>query len=68
MGRLMSTTEVAELCGVSCESVRLWIRLGRLHGAVRVGDRRLGIPEEAVRAFLAARPPADGSNGDGAKP
>jgi excisionase family DNA binding protein len=53
--RLLTVSEVAELLRMHRESVRRWLRDGRLKGG-RIGGRRLGyrIPESEVRRVIAA--------------
>ena len=61
--RLLTVPEVAERLRVNPESVRRWIRQGRLHG-VLLGGTRTGyrIPKSAVDQFIATggKPSGDG--------
>jgi excisionase family DNA binding protein len=55
---LLSTLEAARRLGVSDQTVRRWIRAGRI-AALRVGERTFGVPPrevERVRALPRPRP------------
>jgi excisionase family DNA binding protein len=54
MGRLLSTKQVGEILGMKTESVRHWLRKGRLP-AVKIGKGWF-VPESKLQAFLAALP------------
>jgi excisionase family DNA binding protein len=50
--RLLTSSEVARIVGVSLETVQHWARLGRLR-AIRVGRQgRYRFPESEVRRLL----------------
>ena len=53
----LSTTQVAQMCGVTDETIRRWIRQGRFPGAYRgLGvTSPYHIPREEVEAFIAQR-------------
>jgi len=56
--RLMTVAQVADRLQVHRESVRRWIRQGRLRGSLVGGDRSgYRIDEREVRRFLAAGEP-----------
>lgn len=51
--RLLSSSEVARIAGVSLETVQHWARLGRLR-AIRVGRQgRYRFPESEIRRLVA---------------
>jgi excisionase family DNA binding protein len=50
----LSLTSTATVLGLSKSSVVRLVKTGRL-GYVRLGDRRIGIPESEVNRFLATR-------------
>ena len=58
--RLLTVQEVAERLRSSPETVRRWIRSGKLR-AVRPGGSKLGyrVPESELRRFTALPPPPE---------
>jgi len=58
--RLLTVREVAERLRSSPETVRRWLRQGRLRG-FRPGGTKLGyrVPESELQRFLALSQPAD---------
>ena len=67
--RLLTVREVAERIRSSPETVRRWLRQGKLHG-FRLGGTKLGyrVPESELERFLAESdqlrtPPRRGENG-----
>ena len=61
---MLSTTEAGRMCGVSSQTIRRWIRLGRFPGATRgLGvSSRYYIPREPVEAFIVRRLKERGDN------
>lgn len=55
MGEVVSTKSAGQMLGMGDEAVRRLIHTGELR-AIRIGRRRLGVPVEAIREWLAARP------------
>jgi excisionase family DNA binding protein len=52
--RLLTVQEVAERLRVNAETVRRWLRQGRLHGMMPGGDRAgYRIRESELRRFMA---------------
>jgi excisionase family DNA binding protein len=51
--RLLTVEEIAERLNLSTETIRRWLRSGRLRG-IRIGARRAGwrIPERDLAAYL----------------
>lgn len=53
--RLLTVNEVADRLRVHVESVRRWIRQGKMSGSMMGGDRGgYRIPESEIERFLAA--------------
>ena len=54
---MLTTTQAAEMCGVTDQTIRRWIRLGRFPGAWRgLGDTSpYRIPRADVEAFIARK-------------
>ena len=57
--RMLSPSEVAHRLNVSEESVRRWIRNGKLP-ATKIGDRLIRIPESAIAPRYRGQEDADG--------
>jgi excisionase family DNA binding protein len=57
---LLSRAEVAEVLGVSVQTVARLIGRGELE-TVRVGERMKRIPAESLEAYLAAKPQEGGA-------
>ena len=55
MPRLMSPRETAQVLSISVEAVRRLARLGKIR-AIRIGMRRVAIPEDALREYIESRP------------
>lgn len=61
-GRLLTAREVAELLGVSPETVCRWTRRGDLP-AIKLPGGALRYPESELDEWLAARSTVDGGDG-----
>ncbi len=57
---LLTRAEVAEVLGVSIQTVARLLRRGELK-TVRVGERFVRIPAESLEAYLAAQPQEGGA-------
>jgi excisionase family DNA binding protein len=55
--RLLRTRDVAEILDVSCETVLLWHRSGKLPGGRRLGSNVLRFSEPEVEAWIEGTPP-----------
>jgi len=51
--RLLSVSEAAEILGVGQETVREWVRSGRLR-SILIGRRNRKIPRQAIDEFIAS--------------
>lgn len=61
VGRVLRTTEVAKLCGVTTKTLRLWAANGILVPVFGPGRKlRTGYTEESVRAIIEGRKAAEG--------
>jgi prophage regulatory protein len=54
--RLLMVEEVLALIGVSRATLHNWRRGGIFPSGVKLGPRRIGFPEHAVRDWIASRP------------
>ncbi len=61
VGRVLRTTEVAKLCGVTTKTLRLWAANGILVPVFGPGRKlRTGYTEESVRAIIEGRKATEG--------